>query len=397
MVFNGAQPDIKACPLADFRLPKSFAKHPGGQHHLDQARESDCAGELFLSYHLTSDMNKVAAAANALGIQMPMRGPLFDDIYEACSRVMSEHPEQHYIFQAWCLLLTIAMPCISIWWLTYPTFVSSFCTAFVFEMYFFNVFHTRHHKGGKLYKNDLLNSIFDQYYYCIDHVWGYRPQAWRKNHHILHHVYTNEADHDPDMPGSYPVIRTCKSQRLRWFHRFQTFYFPLPLPLVVLSLPPWNALVNGGTILALALWAAIMFVLPFALNGSHGIYYSVLLQAIAGLSLSYKFAISHVHSDLGTVDGARHANIDAWMKAQMEEAQSWGGYLSTLLFGGINFQVEHHICPAMDPLYYVYLWPELQRICSKHGIRYTYEPTIGHAIWAFHRQLWVMGCPQPQQ
>lgn len=383
--------DIKACPLGDFKPPAAFAKHPGGQLHLERARESECAGELFLSYHLGSDMNKVAAAAKALGVAMPQRGPIFDEIYAAARKVKEEHPMQHHIFVIWCLLLSVLLPVTSVWWLVYPSVLSSFCVAQMFEMYFFNVFHTRHHKGGNLYRTEMLNSVLGPLYYFIDHVWGYRPLAWHKNHQVFHHVYTNEVETDPDMPGSYPVIRTSNTQALKWFHKFQTFYWPLPLPLVVLALPAWNVLVNGGRILAFIIWAGIMFALPGYLHGRTGILHSLLAQAIAGFSLSYKFAVSHTHDNLGTAKGVAHMDIDKWVKAQVEEAQSWGGYLSTLLYGGINFQIEHHICPALDPTYYTFLWPELQRICVKHNIRYTYEPTLGHAVWGFHRQLWIMG------
>lgn len=384
--------ELPVCPLGDFKLPASFKKHPGGQAHLKVARESECPGELFLSYHLGSDMDKVAAAANALGVAMPQRGPIFDEIYAAVSRLKNEHPMQHNIFLVWCLFLTFALQVCAVWWLIQPDLLNSFITAQVFEMYFFNVFHTRHHKGGRIYKIDSLDAIFGYVYDFVDNVWGYTPAAWCVNHHVRHHVYTNEVDMDPDMPGSFPVVRTCNSQPLKWFHKFQTFYWPLPLPFVIMGLPAWNLLVNGGKAIAFAAWFFIMAVLPFSLHGVRGLALSAFLQMITGVSMVYKFAVSHTHGGLGSEkEGLNHSNIDKWLKAQVEEAQSWGGYISCLFYGGINMQVEHHLAPAMDPLMYAFLRPELQKICEKHGIRYTYEPTVMHALIGFHQQLWSMG------
>ena len=76
---------------------------------------------------------------------------------------------------------------------------------------------------------------------------------------------------------------------------------------------------------------------------------------------------------------------------QVEESVSWGGYLSCLFFGGINFQVEHHVCPALDSTLYYFLHPELVKICKKHGIKYTYEPTPFHAVYEYHKWLNLMG------
>ena len=50
----------------------------------------------------------------------------------------------------------------------------------------------------------------------------------------------------------------------------------------------------------------------------------------------------------------------------MHESVSWVGYISGLIVGGINYQTEHHVAPAVDPTYYHYIAPELRRICKAH-------------------------------
>mmetsp|Transcript_52117 Transcript_52117/g.121222 ORF Transcript_52117/g.121222 Transcript_52117/m.121222 type:complete len:398 (+) Transcript_52117:48-1241(+) len=383
---------LQACPLRDFKLPKSFEKHPGGQLHLEDARKSECAGTLFLSYHISSDMGKVAAAADALGVAIPERGPLYDEIHALVRKLQAEHPMQHVLFVVWCLLSTAVLLLTIVWWALRPGILTVIAMQNAFEVYFFNVFHTRHHKGGKLFGIPCLDNSLNVVYDFVDNIWGYYPRAWHWNHQVKHHVYTNELDADPDMPGSYPVLRANDAQPLQWFHKFQSFYFPLLLPFSVIALPIYNVVHNGGRTSCLLIWAFIMFVLPTWLHGSLGLIHSIAAQMLASISLSYKFAVSHTHDCLGAGDKVKaHMTIDGWIKAQVQEAQSWGGYIGCLLYGGINLQIEHHLCPALDPPYYALMAPELRRICAKRGVAYTFEPTVVHAIVGFHSRLWNAG------
>merc|ERR1712150_208148 len=86
-----------------------------------------------------------------------------------------------------------------------------------------------------------------------------------------------------------------------------------------------------------------------------------------------------------------HGVVDAWVVNQIEESMSWGGYWTTLVFGGINLQIEHHLAPALDPPLLWYMSHGVKTICKKHGIRYTEEPSFLHALFRFHRRLWDMG------
>jgi hypothetical protein len=76
---------------------------------------------------------------------------------------------------------------------------------------------------------------------------------------------------------------------------------------------------------------------------------------------------------------------------QIEESVSWGGYWSTLVWGGLNMQIEHHICPGHDTTLYYFISLELKKICAKYGIRYTYEPSLVTAVRQYHRHLYHMG------
>eukprot|EP00440_Ansanella_granifera_P056147 gb/GFBE01060855.1/.p1 GENE.gb/GFBE01060855.1/~~gb/GFBE01060855.1/.p1 ORF type:complete len:419 (+),score=72.27 gb/GFBE01060855.1/:1-1257(+) len=389
------------CPIDAFQLPQDgYKNHPGGQHHLKSAAESDCPGLLFLAYHIGYDLDgRIAGAVKALGIKLPEQGPFFKEVHEMVGRIKEEHKGQHAVFVAYCLVITVALLGSILWFVLAPSMINALVTSFLFEVYFLNIFHTRHHKGGKLYDIPCLDAATDGLYTVIDQTWGYNPAGWRKNHHLAHHMHTNEENEDPDIPAMYPLVRMFGRQQRYWFHTLQTLYWPLLLPFSVARFPIQNAVQHGGSVAYLFLWLSVMFVLPCSLHGKAGLGYSLLVQGLTGVTLTSKFAVSHSHVELvehsektqESRTTTSETKVDAWLANQIEESCNWGGYWSTLLFGGINLQIEHHVAPGLDPPLLWYMARELKPICVKHGIRYTTEPTLLHALLKFHQRLWVMG------
>jgi fatty acid desaturase len=375
-------------------MPTSYAGHPGGQLLLDSARQSECPGLLFLSYHIGADVDgKVAPSARAQKIDVPQRGKIYSEMHLAIRKVKLEHPEVHNYFIAYCLALTVALLVAFIWFLVAPGLKSCLFATVMFELYFLNVFHTRHHQGGEIYENKLLRRFTTPLYEFIDSTWGYYPRAWHLNHHVKHHVFTNDKDTDTDVPSMWPMVRSCHDQPKLWFHKMQSFYFPLLVPFAAVNFPLNNFIKHGGSTFHFTSWIVIMFVLPVLIHGWPGLVYALLTEGLAGAALAYKFAVSHAHNDLRTQSTSEevYGDIDKWIAAQVEESISYGGFLTTFMLGGINMQIEHHIAPALDPPLYYYIAPEIQQICRKYGVQYTAEPSLFHAVWQFHEKLHAMG------
>eukprot|EP00930_Biecheleria_cincta_P073420 TRINITY_DN60710_c0_g1_i1.p1 TRINITY_DN60710_c0_g1~~TRINITY_DN60710_c0_g1_i1.p1 ORF type:complete len:420 (-),score=52.30 TRINITY_DN60710_c0_g1_i1:266-1525(-) len=387
------------CPMEEFQLPENgFKGHPGGQFHLETAKDSDCAGLLFLVYHLGLDLDsKISATAKALGVQIPEYGTLFADLHALVRTIKKENQVQHKVFVCWCLIITLGLLVAFPWFLVAPSALAAVVNSFVFEIYFLNIFHTRHHKGGNLYGIPWLDSLTAQIYDLVDKTWGYYPQAWWQNHHLKHHMHTNENECDPDMPAMYPMIRMFESQERYWFHMAQSFYWPFLLLFSVARFPIQNLLVHGGRVAYFLLWVVLMWVIP-CLHGTAGLGAALVVQGLTGLTLTYKFAVSHSSADLiphGEKEPASlltrsDMTIDHWLANQIEESTSWGGYWTTLIFGGINLQIEHHVAPAIDPPLLWFMAQGVKKICKTHGIQYTEEPSLLHAMYKFHKRLWIM-------
>ena len=154
---------------------------------------------------------------------MPDCGELFADVH-LVRRVKEEYKNQHWVFVAWCLIITGFLS-DSPWFLLRPGVAACIAVSLLFEVYFLNIFHTRHHKGGKLYDIPWLDRLTAPLYELVDNTWGYYPAAWWKNHPEYHHMSIN-SNCDPDLP-MYPLIRLFQGQK-----RHSTspccFHFRLP-------------------------------------------------------------------------------------------------------------------------------------------------------------------------
>jgi len=373
-----------------FAIPDKFDEHPGGEVLLQLGRDSKHPDILFLSYHIGLDIDgKIAAIAKKRNIETPTRGEVFQDVHNAILQVKKDHAIHHWVYVAWCLFTTIALPVVFSWFILSPNFILSLLSAFLWVTYSFNIFHMRNHKGGHLYGIKALDDTLNPLYDFLEKTWAIRPQAWIDNHNGSHHVYTNSNEDDHDVWTPYPFLRLHPKQKFHWAHSFQKYYAPILFLATTASYPFDNVFKNGGGYFPFFVWIYASFGIP-AFSGWTGPLYVVAMYCVSGIIMSYLFQVSHNHCNLGPRN-EKITDIDHWLKMQVEESMSWGGYLSCLFFGGINFQIEHHIAPALDSTFYYFLHPKLVEICKKHKITYTYEPTAFDAVYQYHKWLSVMG------
>lgn len=49
------------------------------------------------------------------------------------------------------------------------------------------------------------------------------------------------------------------------------------------------------------------------------------------------------------------------------------------LYGGINYQIEHHLFPTLSHVHYSAIQPVVRKTCAEFGIPYVDHPTVGAA------------------
>lgn len=243
-----------------------FATHPGGQTNLELARKSTRGDLLFLSYHIGLDLDgKISKQAASRSVEMPKRGPMFDEIHQAVLKVKAAHPEQHWVHVGFSLLVTFGVVALILKLMLAPALWSSSLLAFSFSCYFLSIFHTRHHKGGVQYGIKWLDNLTSPLYEFIECVWGIYPPAWRDHHQGSHHLFTNIVD-DYDVESPFPVFRLHPEQPKSWFHRYQCYYAPLVFSLTTISYPFFNVTYKCP-LYYMAAWVLINLVYPFYAHG----------------------------------------------------------------------------------------------------------------------------------
>ena len=71
---------------------------------------------------------------------------------------------------------------------------------------------------------------------------------------------------------------------------------------------------------------------------------------------------------------------------QVRGTANWAGPVWCFFFGGINYQIEHHVWPDLSMLSYQKAAPLLRAICEKHGVPYVQH----NVFWRLHKTLEIM-------
>ena len=63
----------------------------------------------------------------------------------------------------------------------------------------------------------------------------------------------------------------------------------------------------------------------------------------------------------------------------------------TWMLGGLNYQIEHHLFPKVPHTHYPKIAEIVRRNCAKHGVRYSFHPSLGRALRSHFLHLRTMG------
>lgn len=180
--------------------------------------------------------------------------------------------------------------------------------------------------------------------------------TWWTHKHNQHHAHPNHHDRDPDV--DVPAVAFSNRQAAekrgisRLTVRFQAFlFFPmLMLEAIVLRSDSIRFLIRKrakGSRLELLL-IAVHFIWYLGLVFTHLPLYQAILfvsvhQALFGLYLGSVFAPNH--KGMLMVDGTSQLDF---VRLQVLTARNIkGGAITDFLFGGLNYQIEHHLFPRL--------------------------------------------------
>lgn len=405
-------------------------KHPGGSSFILTGRGRECT-ELFESVHALCDSDvkkmievyrvKEADLISAYSDDKEMIVTEQEDYFNwepkgfyatLKERVRQRLAGDNYkaTWGYWIkvpIMMTLAFYCL------YEIYRGSYKHAFMYgcliEMLGFCVMHDASH--GAVSKKSWINE------YCSI-VWNSWAQwshfLWMQHHVWAHHSYTSIYLKDPDIVHWGIFLRKAKEQPHFPFHKYQskywwyivgfwptqhmgqmiTYYLSMFQNYRLFGMPvlPWPkslwSLENNIRILSIV----VHFVGPYIF-----LPWKVALTCqflwLLGMGLSYWLMVAPNHDTMAShhaLVGTTAKGMD-WGELQVRSSCSHSqnpdsvvDSIITLLWGGMNYQIEHHLFPSLSHCHYYKVSPIVQDTCKEFNIPYPCYKT-----WFDAMKSWV--------
>jgi linoleoyl-CoA desaturase len=242
---------------------------------------------------------------------------------------------------------------------------------------------------------------------------------WHFKHNIAHHTHPNIAGQDDDISLGF-LGRVSPHQRWRSFHRFQWIYMWFLYAVFALQWQLGGEFRNllskrwcGTTHVPVPqgreqvifwvgklLFLGLAFGLPILLHPAANVIGAYLVAVVTlGLVLASVFQVAHVTGDahFRAVEPGGSAVARPWAEHQVETTVNFSRRNPVLSWylGGLSHQIEHHLFPKICHVHYAALSPIVEDVCRTHGVRYFAHPSMGAALMAHARWLYLMGRRPP--
>jgi len=216
--------------------------------------------------------------------------------------------------------------------------------------------------------------------YAVGNVLLGMSPSWWAEKHTQHHANPNHIELDPDL--QIPLLEFSEAriaQRSRWERpliAIQAPILPLLFPFQAVSLR-W---MSAGHI---ATGAAPIRLLQAVLMIGHFVLYAWLLMSLGGLGIAIAFAVVH-QATFGlynsSVFASNHKGMPileegkarlSFLEEQVMTARNVdGNRLVDFIYGGLNYQIEHHLFPTMPRNNLAKAKTLVRSFCVERGIAY---------------------------
>jgi fatty acid desaturase len=221
--------------------------------------------------------------------------------------------------------------------------------------------------------------------------------GWWLEKHNQHHSHPNQLDTDPDISIPFLAFSETDAERKHGFARFMVChqawcFFPLLcVESVALQVQGVSFLLGGRarhTVTEMSLlvlhycwYIGVLFLL---LSPWEALLFLVIHQGVTGLYLGSTFAPNH--KGMPILDGKTPLDF---LHRQVITARNVRGHpLIDCWYGGLNYQIEHHLFPTMPRNQLKRAQPLVRQFCKERSIPY-YETSMaasyGEIIAYLHR------------
>jgi fatty acid desaturase len=203
--------------------------------------------------------------------------------------------------------------------------------------------------------------------------------GWWVRKHNAHHAHPNQVDRDPDIGAgvvAFTAEIACRRRGIgRWLARWQAWlFFPLltfeGLALHVASIRILARKRNRAAafegFLLVAHTGLYLGVVFWLVSPTRALAFIAVQQALFGLYLGCAFAPNH--KGMAMLD---HDANETFLRRQVITSRNvTGGTITTLLLGGLNYQIEHHLFPMMPRSNLARSQGVVREFCRANGVPY---------------------------
>lgn len=239
---------------------------------------------------------------------------------------------------------------------------------------------------------------------------------WRIQHNVIHHTFTNVHDHDEDIapPGFLRFEPHTEKKKIHKFQFLYAWFFYGMMTLMWSTIKDFSQVIRYNkaghlkaanttfakelsvVILSKILYFAYMlipyFIIP-EMSFLNWVIGYVVMHYVAGLTLALVFQVAHVTEDnefpLVTEGELDNNFIEHQLRTTMNFAM--GNRFISYVVGGLNYQVEHHLFPAISHIHYPKISVIVERTAKEFNMPYKYEKTFAGAIYQHTKMLYTLG------
>jgi fatty acid desaturase len=202
---------------------------------------------------------------------------------------------------------------------------------------------------------------------------------WWRDKHDRHHGHTNDIDHDPDLVGGGIIVfrgedAIGRTGLKRFIVRHQAFLLPglfliaglvmrwESLSFALRRLRGWRQLGDLGLIVGhLAIWGALA-----ALVGPHLLAIFLVAQLAGGFYFAMIVSPNHKGMPVWESD----VPLSFLARQVLSSRNVAPGFVTDFLFGGLNYQIEHHLFPNMPRVNFRRARTLVRDYCREHALPY---------------------------
>eukprot|EP00730_Choanoeca_flexa_P000371 TRINITY_DN10171_c0_g1_i4.p1 TRINITY_DN10171_c0_g1~~TRINITY_DN10171_c0_g1_i4.p1 ORF type:complete len:387 (+),score=90.91 TRINITY_DN10171_c0_g1_i4:1156-2316(+) len=217
--------------------------------------------------------------------------------------------------------------------------------------------HDMTHARNSAYNDGLLR-------YVSGWINGFDRNWWSEKHNT-HHVLTNHVNHDPDVHVQPILFLWAPTKAMdHALRKYQHLYFILPYSLLYASWR-WESLKFA---LAKRDWSTLVFsLLPsYIWLGCLPTTVAVGSVLFAGILVAIVVTLSHESEDL-LLEREPSYSKNQFLSTRNIECPDW---ITEYLFGGMQYQLEHHLFPTMPRYKYRLLVPTVRAWAKANNLEY---------------------------